>query len=488
MKYSDNASIHGGKVAPVIDKVNFADPIDGTLLATVLNSPLAVSIPMWNDPAPSGQKDTVVLEWAEVTGSGVGVYVELDRKIFEGPVESFPDAVLYIPVKRALERDGHYLVRYRLFTYYDTTDKSECIPVVCDSTPPYKYSVPPAFLLPATQITIPYFEANDDKFVCTIPEYSDCQVGDEIVYFWRSETNSTEVGRVTVPDNREIIYTRAQIEAAGNGKCFAEYRLYDKAGNQSQVSAAGPIDVSIAPRKLKPAKVDGATGSAKFGRLNVDYASEGATVRVLPEADIYEGEKIRIQWADPEAFNSIAVSEPESADPLMFKIPKGNIAAHMMGNLEGQEYFPVYYEVLDGASLEVKATSELYSLCISDVLVNNYPTLQCQYVNGNVLRLADIPSTGATVHVDVWPFMADDQYVVFSLVGLGIDGQNLEIVYFEHKVTFEEVTAKQVSVTVAKEQFLKFKVGVDIYFEGQVTFNNKGYWYNFRALRANLTN
>ena len=55
-------------------------------------------------------------------------------------------------------------------------------------------------------------------------------------------------------------------------------------------------------------------------------------------------------------------------------------------------------------------------------------------------------------------------------------------------MTAEEVSDKKVSVTVAKEQFLKFKVGIDIYFEGQVTFNNKGYWYGFRALRANLTN
>ena len=114
--------------------------------------------------------------------------------------------------------------------------------------------------------------------------------------------------------------------------------------------------------------------------------------------------------------------------------------------------------------------------------------MQCSHVNGNILSLSSVPGSGAEVSIGVWPFMADDQYIKFKLVGLGQDGKNLEVVFFEHKVTAEEVADKKVSVAVAKEQFLKFKVGIDIYFEGQVTFNNKGYWYGFRALRANLTN
>jgi len=50
------------------------------------------------------------------------------------------------------------------------------------------------------------------------------------------------------------------------------------------------------------------------------------------------------------------------------------------------------------------------------------------------------------------------------------------------------VADKKVIATLAKADIEKFKVGVNLYFEGEVTFNNKGYWYKFRPLRANLTN
>ena len=83
--------------------------------------------------------------------------------------------------------------------------------------------------------------------------------------------------------------------------------------------------------------------------------------------------------------------------------------------------------------------------------------------------------------------MADDQFVSFSLVGLGVDDNDLTIEYFtEHAVTAEEVTAKKVSTVVTKADIEKFKVGAQLNFEGRVSFNNKGYWYNLRREWATL--
>ena len=144
--------------------------------------------------------------------------------------------------------------------------------------------------------------------------------------------------------------------------------------------------------------------------------------------------------------------------------------------------------MLDGVSLNVVATSLEYGLTISDILAMNYPTVQCSHVDGKILSLSKVPASGTEVSIGVWPFMADDQYVNFKLTGLGLDDKNLEVVFFEHKVTVGEVENKKVSATLAKADLEKFKVGVNLNFEGEVTFNNKSYWYNFKTMWANLTN
>lgn len=461
----------------------------GLLPASALDDPLIVEVPAWENLPPENAVDKLSFQWRRQNTSNA--FNTMQTYDVLGPLDNsdFPLSLSIDAGKLDFE-EGPFDFRYVVVGHNGGGEaESGNVPLVIDRTPPYKYEKPSSLLLPVTQITIPFFEANDHEFVCEIPDYPDYQDGDELVYFWRTEANSEEIGRIPVSDNREITYTRAQIEAAGNGKCYAEYRLYDKAGNQSQMSGSEAIIVLIAPRDLKVVKVKDAEGGPNFGRLNIDLVVDGVTVNVPEDADIYEGEKVRVQWAAPQAFNSIAIGELDPSNPLVFKIPKENVAAHMVSSLaDGENFIPVYYEVLDGVSLEVVAESSIYGLAISDILAVNYPTLQCSHVEGNVLSLSKVPASGSEVSIGVWPFMADDQYVKFKLVGLGLDGKNLEVPFFEHKVTAGEVMDRRVSAALAKADLRKFQVGVNFYFEGSVSFNNKGYWYNFKSLRANLTN
>ena len=465
----------------------------GLLQASALDDPLIVDVAAWVNLPPKNAIDKLSFQWRRQNTSNA--FNTMQTYDVVGPLadSDFPMSFSIDAGKLDYE-EGPFDFRYVVVGHNGGGEsESNIVPLVIDRTPPYKHLKPSTLILPATQITIPFFEAHDNKFVCVIPEYADYQDGDEVVYFWRTRTGSQLIGRTPVATNREIIYTRAQIEAALNGECYAEYQLIDKAGNSSPLSESVPIEVDMAPRSLGYVKVTGASGSSQFGKLNIDSVGEGPgdgiTVNIPPESDIYEGEKVLLQWADPLAFNAITLSSADPDAPLLFNVPRKNIAAHMVSSLaDGARYIPVYYEVLDGSSSEVLATSGIYGLTLSDILATNYPTMQCSHVNGNILSLSSVPVSGAEVSIGVWPFMADDQYIKFKLVGLGQDDKNLEVPFFEHKVTAEEVADKKVSVAVAKEQFLKFKVGIDIYFEGQVTFNNKGYWYGFRALRANLTN
>lgn len=465
----------------------------GLLPASVLDDPLIVDIAAWDNLPPENAIDKLSFQWRRQNTSNA--FNTMQTYDVEGPLDDsdFPMSFSIDAGKLDYE-EGPFDFRYVVVGHNGGGEsESNIVPLVIDRTPPYKHLKPSTLLLPATQITIPFFEAHDNKFVCVIPEYADYQDGDEVVYFWRTRTGSQLIDRIPVPTNRELVYTRAQIEAAQNGECYAEYQLIDKAGNSSPLSESVPIEVNMAPRSLKYVKVKGASGSPQYGKLNIDLVGEGPedgiTVNIPPEGDIYEGEKVRLQWADPLAFNAITLCSADPDDPLLFNIPRKNIAAHMVSSLaDGASYFPVYYEVLDGRSLEVLATSGIYGLAISDILAENYPTVQCSHVNGNILRLSSMTESGTKVSIGVWAFMADDQYINFKLVGLGQDGKNLEVLFFEHKVTAEEVADKKVIATLAKADIEKFRVGVDLYFEGKVTFNNKGYWYDFRALRANLTN
>ena len=460
----------------------------GLLPASALDDPLIVDVAAWDNLPPENAIDKLSFQWRRQNTSNA--FNTMQTYDVVGPLNDsdFPMSFSIDAGKLDYE-EGPFDFRYVVVGHNGGGEsESKIVSLVIDRTPPYKHLKPSALILPITQITIPFFEAHDNKFVCVIPEYADYQDGDEVVYFWRTRTGSQLIGRTPVATNREIIYTRAQIEAALNGECYAEYQLIDKAGNSSPISESVTIDVDMTPRSLNFVKVKGAKGSLEYGELNIDFAGDGVVVDLPADADIYEGEKVRLQWADPLAFNAISLSDAEPMNPLQFKVPKENIAAHMVSSLAaGVKYIPVYYEVLDSSGMTVVATSKVYNLAISDVPAANFPTLQCGSVKGQQLSLASVPQSGAVVFVSYWAFMADDQFVSFSLVGLGVDDNDLTIEYFtEHAVTAEEVTAKKVSTVVAKADIEKFKVGARLNFEGRVSFNNKGYWYNFRRESATL--
>lgn len=465
----------------------------GLLPASALDDPLIVNVAAWDNLPPENAIDKLSFQWRRQNTSNAFNTMQTYEVV--GPLDdsNFPLSFSIDAGKLDYE-DGPFDFRY-VIVGHNGGDESESniVPLIIDRTPPYKHLKPSALLLPTTKITIPFFEAHDNEFVCVIPEYADYQDGDEVTYFWRASSGSQLIDRIPVPANREIVYTRMQIEAALNGECYAEYQLIDKAGNSSPLSESVPIEVDITPRSLGYVKVKGASGSSQYGKLNIDSVGDapgdGIAVSLPANADIYEGEKVRLQWADPLAFNAITLSNADPDDPLLFHVPKKNIAAHMASSLADDETFiPVYYEVLDGVSLNVVATSLEYGLTISDILAMNYPTVQCSHVDGKILSLSKVPASGTEVSIGVWPFMADDQYVNFKLTGLGLDDKNLEVVFFEHKVTVGEVENKKVSATLAKADLEKFKVGVNLNFEGEVTFNNKSYWYNFKTMWANLTN
>ena len=461
---------------------------EGLLPAAALEDPLAVEVPAWDNLPPENAIDKLSFQWRRQNTSNA--FNTMQTYDVAGPLDD-SDFPLYLNIDaQKLEfEEGPFDFRYVIVGHNGGGEnESKIVPLVIDRTPLYKHGKPGALILPTTQITIPFFEANDNKFVCVIPEYTDYQDGDEVVYFWRTSSGSQCIGREAVSANREIVYTRVQIEAALNGECYAEYQLIDKAGNSSPISESVTIDVDMTPRSLNFVKVKGASGSPEYGELNIDFAGDGVVVDLPADADIYEGEKVRLQWADPLAFNAISLSDAEPMNPLQFKVPKENIAAHMVSSLAaGVKYIPVYYEVLDSSGMTVVATSKVYNLAISDVPAANFPILQCDSVKGQQLSLSGVPHSGAVVFVSYWAFMADDQFVSFSLVGLGVDDKDLTIEYFtEHAVTAEEVTAKKVSTVVAKADIEKFKVGARLNFEGRVSFNNKGYWYNFRRESATL--
>lgn len=455
---------------------------EGLLPASALEQPLSVEVPAWDNLPPENAIDKLSFQWRRQNTSNA--FNTLQAYEIKGPLDDtdFP-LLLTIDAGKLDYEEGPFDFRYLVIGHNGGAENdSKITPLVIDRSPPYKHAPPSALILPTTQITIPFFEAHGDEFVCVIPDYADRQEGDEVDYYWKTSAGSQHINRIPVPADLKIVYTRVQIEAAQNGECYAEYKLYDKAGNSSPISESVPIEVDMTPRSLNFVKVTGASGSAEYGKLNIDFAGDGVVVKLPADADIYEGEKVRLQWADPLAFNSLCLSDADPIDPLQYKVSKDYIAAHMVSSLaDGAGYIPVYYEVLDSSGMTVLATSKVYNLAISDVLAANYPTLQCESVKGHELSLANVPQSGAFVFVSYWPFMADDQFLSFSLVGLGVDGKNLTIEYFtEHAVTEEEVTEEKVSTVVAKADLEKFKVGTQLNFEGRVSFNNKGYWYNFR--------
>jgi len=449
--------------------------------------PLRVEYGWWDDPSPLPEfSDIVQLIWDDNEASPV------DEKHYEGsaPPTLPPDLWLQVPVTKLDE--GVHTLRYRLLPWNDPTSPRDSVSVnvTIDKTAPVlampSELVFPAQVIPPNKLTARYLDQNNDEVKAALPAYTAPRPWDRITWYWGTSPGNQEQGGVIDLDDKNyadpVVITIAGglIRSRGDGRRYASYRVQDRAGNGTLRSESVELDVAATPipRTLPPSKIKEATGGGISGVLIPSDAINGVTVTIPPEAVIYDGERVFVQWAEQGSAGGYRTDTPITAGGREYKIPGDKIRYHVNRSL------PVSYEVFEPGVVDPH-TSQPYTLKVDGL--SGMPTIQCDKVSGSKLSLASIPAGGyASFTLGSWTFMSTDQFLTVTVEGIDASNSQKLIIPVLTQSPVPEV-AQVISVgQVSKADLQRLKLNVAFEVRVKVSFDNKQTWQSFPMLTPTL--
>lgn len=384
-------------------------------------NPLRVEFDRWSDSAGEpGMYDTVQLFF----GSGT---VPVHERRLEGPI---PDTEFWLEVPPSKLEEGIHRLFYRVLPWNGSIPR-ESVPVAVtiDKTPAIlaadnQLIFPLEILPPDNELTARYLELNNDQVKAVLPVYTTPRPWDSIEWFWGIGPGDLNPGGIIELDDLNyadpVVVTIGGelIRDRGNGSRFVQYRVQDRAGNQSLYSAYVElvVDATAIPRTLPWPSVEKAVGTGEQQTLDPLQAITGAIVEVPAEAIIYPGEQVWVQWGVPETLGACLVKQPISSGQRRYQIEMESVAAHIGRTL------PVTYVVIDEKEQEHDSTTR--RLQIETIPSNRLKAVKCDGLSGGNLSYAAVAPQGARLTLDVWPLMTTDHWVLITMTGVGSSGQD----------------------------------------------------------------
>lgn len=370
-------------------------------------------------------------------------------------------------------------VAARSFPYTVTVDKQA--PVLNASS---QLTFPEA-VLPPNKLTARYLEQNDDKVEAGLRAYTTPRPWDLIRWFWGSTPGNQEQGGTVVLDDKNfsapitLTIPGQLIRDRRDGFHYVWYQVEDRGGNVSLRSEPVELDVAATPipRTLPPIRVTGATGGSASGTLNPSNAINGATVVIPPEAVIYDGEPVAVQWGEAGTPGAYRTGTPIAPGSREYRIPVDKVSHHLAKTL------PVRYEVVEPGVVEPH-NSQAYTLRVE--MLGGPPTIQCDRVSGGRLSLASIPAGGfANFTLERWTWMGTDQFITVTVVGVDINNQSLTIPVLTGSQVPE--VAQRISVgQISKTNLQRYKLNLGIEIRCSVSFDGKQSYQAFPRLAPTL--
>jgi hypothetical protein len=456
------------------------------LPVSVLDSPLEVVVPMWQNSMPTPEfPERIWLFWNEL---------EVDEHEITAPVT---EADRTFAVKGLHGVEGTHRLRYRVMTYNEAEVDSQERVLTVDRTPPALATGGSELVFPQLVVdhgvTAEYLEANSDKVVAGVPDYAP-RPGDMISWYWDTSQNDddlvdtlklalADIGR---PINLD--FAGEMIRARGDGARRARYRVRDRAGNVSSFATYVTLEVqtSLRPRELAWPVVKQAVGSGELVTLEPLSATAGVTVLMPEGADIRpDDQEAWVQWGTPGGVGATRLPVAIHDDVRECIVPKEAVAAHIGKTLT------VHYEIVDKRG-NVHA-SQARSVKVSALPLPNLPTVQCVEAIGRPLSLASVPAAGAQLMLASWPMMTTDQRVRIRVDGAGPDGNPVaELVLDGHPVTEQELKdglGKQGDVRIPRALLERLQLDRAFNVTVTVSFDAGGTWpklHNFPRLSPML--
>ncbi|MFJ4375668.1 hypothetical protein ACIP1T_24050 [Pseudomonas japonica] len=433
--------------------------------------PLRIDFPMWNNSAPApGFPERLVLLW---NGTAIG------ERTWTAPVQ--PDE-LFLKVEPHWLSEGVHTLAYEVTIYNGEGATSWPLSITIDKTAPELGGDHGRLLFPVRVIhegiTARYLEEHEDQVLAEVPAYHRPVPGDLLDWYWDAEPfefNHAGTRMLTQDDldrPLHLVFDGVMIRARGDGPRFVHYRISDRSGNPS--AQARPVTVQVdatpVPRELRWLDVEKAVGTG--ARIDLDPLEVGnGTVAILDsEVTIHPQERVWVQWGAPGSAGALRALLDTGGGPRLCMIPARHIAPYMGKTL------PLYYEVVDAEQSWHSALREVRVAKVSGV----FPTIQCWQVSGNLLRLSDVPASGARLFLQPWFMIDTGQMINITVNGVGSVGQPLQWrVLYQHRVTAMEVfngigASGGVVIPLAFLQQLRrnnvFRVAVHVSFDGGETW------------------
>ncbi|WP_338523172.1 hypothetical protein NUH87_25655 [Pseudomonas batumici] len=267
---------------------------------------------------------------------------------------------------------------------------------------------------------------NNNQVRATIPRYDESSTGpkpgDIITWYLNERPGGGDPDQLRVdslivpypvPALLEAVYPGKAFVDFGDREGYARYRIEDRAGNISELSARVDLDVRATPtpRNLPWPDIEKAPGSGELVTLDPLRTTNGTVVTLPAAADIYPGEEVLVQWADPDQFGHWET--PPGAATDEFHIPQSCIAPQIGKTIN------VRYQVLPGTGMD-PISSSVRRLSTSVPPANGFAGLECE--GGPNLSFAAIGTNGVKLTLRSWRFIAAGQRITLEVSGAAMQG------------------------------------------------------------------
>ncbi|MFR0672278.1 hypothetical protein ACLUUI_02880 [Enterobacterales bacterium AW_CKDN230030176-1A_HGKHYDSX7] len=426
------ASRHIGLLAPphapmALPDIPGGQP--GLLPVAVLGAPLRIDVPPWPISMPSpATPETLSLFWN-------GTFIA--DKTFDAPIAA-SDYFIDVPSDHLL-KEGQVEVTYQVRIYNGTLNDSTGLVLTIDRTAPVlggdrgRLSFAE---LGEQAVTDEFLKAHGNRLRAEVPAYQQVRAGDTLIHYWDDEPlDGTYVGEHTLSEQDAgvpvtIDYDGNMIRERGDGTRYAQYRVRDRAGNESQMAVprALVIKAQPEPRVLPWVEVPLATGGGDTLNLEMTALFDAPLqVQIPSEAVIGLDEPFTVSWGVGQFGAQDVLGVPGIR---CYDIAERNAVA-MSGKTVAVRYL-------------VQTREGLLQSAVRRVKVNPLPRSrltipQLSGTTGTTLILSQQTQDPA-ITLAAWKLISSDQRVRIDVRGVSAAGAESFSVMRNHAVSQEELT------------------------------------------------
>lgn len=400
----------------------------GLLPVAELARPLRIEVPLWPISLPTpARPETLSLFWN-------GVFVA--DKTYYAPIAA-SDCFIEVPPDQLL-KEGETQVTYTVRIYNGAQNDSEALTLTVDRTAPVLGADRGRLVfteLGSQDVTDAFLNAHGNKLRAQVPTYQQARAGDTIIYYWDEEPlDDTQVGERTLNEQDAALpviieYDGDMIRQRGDGMRYAQYRVRDRAGNESPtaVPKALNIDAQPIPRVLPWVEVPLAMGGGDTLTLELIMLDAPLQVHIPAAAVIHPGEPFKVNWG-AGLFGEQDVPGVEGV--RQYSIAERNVVA-MSGKT-----VPVRYLV---EASEGQLQSALRQVKVIPLSRSSLPIPQLSGAAGTTLSLGQQTQDPA-ITLAPWKLISTDQRIRIDVHGVSDAGATQFSVLRDHVVTQEELT------------------------------------------------